>query len=196
MVSGCGFHHLHCIDVELIVHNLVWLYKGLLSIYQHEWGCVLLKNCNFENFSVTFRFLIVVSTEIAWAVILLKTLFSTVSLALLVSLHLVNLGEPPRFGFLEKSWNSVTTAWPPHPQPWLRKDVMVEKTTTFFRKSEIWELPYFSQKSILNLLLLIMFGIDFCITVKMLVTYSCLCWHWIVDLNAHVKNAGDTCPSV
>ena len=25
MVAGCGFHHLHCIDVELIVHHLIFL---------------------------------------------------------------------------------------------------------------------------------------------------------------------------
>ena len=23
VISGCGFHHLNCIDVELIVHNLI-----------------------------------------------------------------------------------------------------------------------------------------------------------------------------
>ena len=72
---------------------------------------------------VTFRFLIVVSTEIAWAAILLKTLFSTVSLALLVSLHYSQIsGCPPVSDFwkkLEFCHNRLT------PQPWLRKYIIV-----------------------------------------------------------------------
>ena len=113
MISGCGFHHLHSIDVELIVHNLVGLCQSLLDqpISTNE-NVVCLKESLqvviLKTSLVTFRFLIVVSTEIAWAAILLKTLFSTVSLALLVSLH-CQFREPPRFGFFGNSCNSVTT---------------------------------------------------------------------------------------
>ena len=100
MISGCGFHHLHSIDVELIVHNLVGLCQSLLDqpISTNE-NVVCLKESLqvviLKTSLVTFRFLIVVSTEIAWAAILLKTLFSTVSLALLVSLHSQFRGAPP-----------------------------------------------------------------------------------------------------
>ena len=123
--SGC-FHHLHCIDVELIVHNLVSLCQSLLDqpistnvvCLKESLQVVILKTS-----LVTFRFLIVVSTEIAWAAILLKTLFSTVSLALLVSLHYSQIsGCPPVSDFwkkLEFCHNRLT------PQPWLRKYIIV-----------------------------------------------------------------------
>ena len=83
MVAGCGFHHLHCIDVELIVHHLIFLkcvnFLGTLDSWLDpvKTFCISVEKEQF----VTLRFLMVVSTEMAWAAILVKTLFSIVNLS-------------------------------------------------------------------------------------------------------------------
>ena len=83
MVAGCGFHHLHCIDVELIVHHLIFLkcvnFLGTLDSWLDpvKTFCISVEKEQF----FTLRFLMVVSTEMAWAAILVKTLFSIVNLS-------------------------------------------------------------------------------------------------------------------